>query len=56
MTIDKEVNPRFEKTYKVYKHIFPNGKVYVGITSQPLNCRWRSGKRRGWSHEHYQRS
>lgn len=44
MTIDKEVNPRFEKTYKVYKHIFPNGKVYVGITSQPLNCRWRSGK------------
>lgn len=44
MTIDKEVNPRFEKTYKVYKHVFPNGKVYIGITSQPLNCRWRSGK------------
>lgn len=43
-TVDKEVNPRFEKTYKVYKHVFPNGKVYVGITSQPLTCRWRSGK------------
>lgn len=44
MELYKEVNPRFEKTYKVYKHVFPNGKVYVGITSQPLNCRWRSGK------------
>lgn len=38
----------FEKTYKVYKHVFPNGKVYIGITSQPLNCRWRSGK--GYNH------
>ena len=44
MRIDKEVNPRFEKTYKVYKHVFPNGKVYIGITSQSLNDRWRSGK------------
>lgn len=44
MELYKEVNPRFEKTYRVYKHVFPNGKVYVGITSQPLNCRWRSGK------------
>lgn len=26
MVINKEVNPRFEKTYKVYKHVFPNGK------------------------------
>lgn len=41
MVVDKEP---FEKTYKVYKHVFPNGKVYVGITSQPLNCRLRSGK------------
>lgn len=44
MTIDKEVNPRFEKTYKVYKHVFPNGKIYIGITSQTLNERWRGGK------------
>lgn len=40
--IDKEVNPR--KSYRVYKHVFPNGKVYVGITSQPLSCRWKQGK------------
>lgn len=44
MVVDKEVNPRFEKTYKVYKHVFPNGKAYIGITSQSLNDRWRSGK------------
>ena len=44
MTIDKEVNPRFEKTYKIYKHVFPNGKVYIGITSRDLNVRWDSGK------------
>lgn len=44
MTIDKEVNPRFEKTYKVYKHVFPNGKIYIGITSQTINERWRGGK------------
>ena len=25
----------------VYCHIFPNGKRYVGITSQSLNCRFR---------------
>lgn len=43
MTIDKEVNPRFEKTYKVYKHVFPNGKVYIGITCQELNKRWLYG-------------
>lgn len=50
MEIYKEVNPRFEKTYRVYKHVFPNRKVYVGITSQPLNCRWRSGK--GYKKQH----
>ena len=44
MVINKEVNPRFEKTYKIYKHVFPNGKVYIGITSQSLNSRWNSGK------------
>ena len=44
MQVDKEVNPRFEKTYKVYKHVFPNGKVYVGITSRSLKIRWDHGK------------
>lgn len=30
--------------YKVYAHIFPNNKVYVGITSQTLEDRWKNGK------------
>ena len=31
------------KTYTVYMHIFPNGKKYVGITSQyPVEKRWYS--------------
>lgn len=29
--------------YTVYKHTFPNGKVYIGITSQNPNNRWRKG-------------
>lgn len=28
----------------VYIHIFPNGKKYIGITSQSLKNRWRDGK------------
>ena len=33
-----------ENRYVVYRHIFPNGKSYVGITSQyPFWRRWRSG-------------
>lgn len=32
------------KRYVVYRHIFPNGKSYIGITSQyPLWHRWRGG-------------
>lgn len=31
--------------YKVYMHIFPNGKVYIGITSQKPENRWRNGKK-----------
>lgn len=33
-----------EHKYWVYKHIFPNGKVYVGITSQYPCIRWKNGK------------
>lgn len=29
--------------YCVYKHTSPSGKVYIGITGQPLNKRWRYG-------------
>lgn len=32
-----------QKTWTVYKHIFPNGKVYIGITSLDVNERWRDG-------------
>ena len=28
----------------VYKHISPSSKVYIGITCQKLNERWRNGK------------
>lgn len=31
------------KKYIVYCHIFPNGKRYVGITSQSTNRRWQNG-------------
>ena len=30
--------------YTVYKHIFPNNKIYIGITSQKLHCRFKGGK------------
>lgn len=33
-----------EKRFKVYAHVFPNGKIYVGITSQKLARRWRKGR------------
>ena len=33
-----------EKTYVVYRHIFPNGKSYIGITCvKPYYHRWRAG-------------
>ena len=31
------------KNYKVYVHIFPNGKRYVGITRQKPEYRWDNG-------------
>lgn len=30
--------------YKVYMHIFPNGKKYIGITTLDLERRWANGK------------
>ena len=32
-----------DKTYTVYRHTAPNGKMYVGVTSQPLQKRWLNG-------------
>lgn len=29
--------------YKIYCHVFPNGKRYVGLTSTDLQVRWRNG-------------
>lgn len=31
-----------EKTWSVYRHTFPNGKVYIGITNNP-ESRWDNG-------------
>lgn len=42
--IEKEINERFEREYKVYKHICPNGKVYIGITCNDVKYRWWGGK------------
>lgn len=34
-----------ERSYTVYKHVFPNGKVYIGITSRCPKARWgRDGR------------
>lgn len=35
-------------SFIVYQHIFPNGKMYFGITSQKPNRRWRNGE--GYNH------
>lgn len=29
--------------YTVYKHIFPNNKIYIGITNQKTRIRWGNG-------------
>lgn len=55
-------------TYKVYRHTCPNGKVYIGITSQKdVNRRWQNGagyrnnilfyraiKKYGWCNIHHE--
>ena len=33
-----------DKIYTVYKHIFPNKKEYIGITSQIPEDRWKDGR------------
>ena len=33
-----------EENYTVYKHIFPNNKIYIGITSKRPEIRWNKGK------------
>lgn len=40
-----------EKTYYVYKHTSPSGKVYIGITSQQPEKRWKHGN--GYAHNKY---
>ena len=32
-----------ENNYYVYKHTFPNNKVYIGITQQEPQKRWKNG-------------
>lgn len=31
------------KTYTIYKHTFPNGKVYIGQTFRNVEARWSNG-------------
>lgn len=33
-----------QNNYTVYKHTTPSGKVYVGITSKPVEQRWLNGR------------
>lgn len=37
--------------YKVYKHTFPNNKIYIGITCRSVKARWLNGK--GYNHNAY---
>ena len=32
-----------ERNYTVYKHTFPNNKIYIGITQQQPEKRWKKG-------------
>ena len=33
-----------QRNCSVYKHTTPNGKVYIGITSKPVELRWLNGR------------
>lgn len=41
-------------SYIVYKHTFPNSKIYIGITSQKPSERWRNGC--GYQHNNFIKS
>lgn len=41
--IDNYLTHNVAEKYTIYKHIFPNGKVYIGMTQQELNKRWING-------------
>ena len=41
-TFDIEYDDTFRR-YLIYKHIVPNGKVYIGITRQDVEKRWQNG-------------
>ena len=43
MSPDRNRKRGERKVYTVYMHEFPNGKVYIGSTTQTLSRRWRSG-------------
>lgn len=36
--------PKMQSNYCVYKHTTPSGKVYIGITKQIPQKRWKNGK------------
>jgi len=40
---NKEINKNEINCYSIYVHIFPNGKLYFGITSQDVERRWMNG-------------
>ena len=52
----RPINRKFEtsNTWVVYKHTFPNAKVYIGITSVAPKERWKNGK--GYSKNTYVRA
>lgn len=33
-----------ERSYSLYRHTSPSGKVYIGITCQPVEHRWNNGR------------
>lgn len=37
------MNIKIKENFKVYKHTAPNGKIYIGITCQDCEQRWRNG-------------
>lgn len=44
MTSEKlKLSERDERSYCVYKHISPSGKIYIGMTCQPPENRWMNG-------------